>query len=236
MSGFLDFLKTGFFHVAPILLAATIAVAIIIERTRALFLVYPLRDKQAFFDKIRDLVLAGKTVEAVSVCDRLQAKPAAQIVKQALLRAHQAETLVEHGLQIAVSDATQVVAKRTSFLATIANVATLLGLFGTIAGLISSFEAVGHADPQQKATLLAQGISQAMNATMLGLAVAIPCMVAFSFLMNRTNRLVAELESSAIRSLDILKQRYYASESEAQDSSDLESEESGNVVPLRRAA
>ena len=134
-------------------------------------------------------------------------------MRQALLRAHQPEALIEQGLMIAVSEQTQAIQKRTSFLATIANVATLLGLLGTIAGLITSFEAVGHADPQQKSALLAAGISQAMNATMLGLAVAIPCMVAFSFLMNRTNRLVSELEQAGMRSLDILKQRYFQAES-----------------------
>jgi hypothetical protein len=99
--------------------------------------------------------------------------------------------------------------------ATIANVATLLGLLGTIAGLIHSFEAVGHADAQQKAALLAAGISTAMNATMLGLGVAIPCMVAFSFLVNRQNQLIGDVDQSAVQILDILKQRYYAAENEA---------------------
>jgi biopolymer transport protein ExbB/TolQ len=111
-----------------------------------------------------------------------------------------------------VSRATQAIQRRTQFLATIANVATLLGLFGTIAGLIASFQAVGSADAQQKAALLATGISTAMNATMLGLGVAIPCMVAFSFLMNRTNRLIAEVDQSAVQALDVLKQRFYSAE------------------------
>ncbi|MGK5084950.1 MotA/TolQ/ExbB proton channel family protein [Bdellovibrionota bacterium FG-1] len=199
---------------APIILAGLIAIAIIAERVRALFSTYPIRNPQAFFDKITDLILADKVSDAIQLCDRFNGKPAAQVVKQALLRAHQPETLIEHGLQLSVGEATQAIQKRTSFLATIANVATLLGLFGTIAGLIQSFEAVGHADPQQKAALLASGISQAMNATMMGLAVAIPCMVAFSFLMNKSNRLVADIEHSAIRVLDILKQRYYAAETD----------------------
>ena len=212
MGNFMQFLRDSFFHVAPILIAGAIAVAIIVERSRALFSKYPIRDSHGFFEKITDLVLAGKLAEAIAICDRNTGKPAAQVVKQALLRAHQPETLIEHGLQLSVGEATQAIQKRTSFLATIANVATLLGLFGTIAGLIASFEAVGHADPQQKSALLAAGISQAMNATMMGLAVAIPCMVAFSFLMNKTNRLVADIEHSAIHAMDILKQRYYAAE------------------------
>ena len=92
--------------------------------------------------------------------------------------------------------------KRTSYLATIANVATLLGLLGTIAGLIESFAAVGHADPQQKAALLANGISTAMNATLLGLGVAVPCMIVFSFFINKANRLISELESAGLMVLD----------------------------------
>lgn len=236
MGTFLSFIRESFWHVAPILLAGAFAVAIIAERARALFVTYPIPQPQAFYDKIRELVLSGKMGEAVSLCDRYSSKPAAQVMKQALLRAHQPESLIENGLQIAVADSTAQIQRRTSFLSTIANVATLLGLFGTIAGLIASFEAVGHADPQQKAALLAAGISQAMNATMMGLGVAIPCMVMFSFLMNKSNRLVGELDSSAIRAMDILKQRYYAAESSAlHNGHDHEDEEISNVTPLRKA-
>lgn len=212
MSNLFETLRTNLLHMLPILIAGAFAAAIIAERTYALYKAYPLGDSQSFFDKLRDLVLHGKMGEAISLCDRYSSKPEARVVKQALLRANQPEDLIEHGLQLAVTDASRSVQKRTGFLATIANVATLLGLFGTIAGLIHSFEAVGHADAQQKSALLAAGISTAMNATMLGLAVAIPCMVAFSFLINRTNRLVSEIESSAIRTLDLLKQRYYSAE------------------------
>ena len=98
MSGFFEFIRTSFLHVAPILIAGAIAAAIIVERTRALFQIYPIRDIQGFFDKITDLVLHGKVAEAITLCDRYSQKPTAQIVKQALLRSHQPDTLVEHGL------------------------------------------------------------------------------------------------------------------------------------------
>ncbi len=215
MGDYFEFIRNNFWHVAPLLIAGAFAAAIIVERVRALFQVYPIRNSESFFEKITDLVMAGKLGDAIAVCDKYPNKPAAKVAKQALLRAHQPENLIEQGLTLAVGEATQVITRRTSFLSTIANVSTLLGLFGTIAGLIHSFEAVGHADPQQKSALLAAGISSAMNATMLGLAIAIPCMVAFSFLINRTNRLVAEVDHSAVRTLDILKQRYYAAETEA---------------------
>lgn len=238
--GLFDFLRGNFLHVAPILLAAGFAIAIIAERTRALFQIYPIQNSREFFDKVTDLVVSGKVAEAIQHCDRYSEKPSAQVVKQGLLRAHQPETLIEHGLQIAVGEATQTIQRRTSFLATIANVATLLGLFGTIAGLISSFDAVGHADPQQKSALLAAGISTAMNATMMGLAVAIPCMVAFSFLMNRTNKLIGDVDASAVRTMDILKQRYYAAESSTlfgeEEAAAPASNGHAKVTPLRKAA
>lgn len=207
---FFDFMKNNFFHVLPILIAAAIAVAIAVERFVALFKLYPIHNMDAFFARISDLVMQDKISEAVSVCDQLPGKPSAQVVKLALLRAHQPEELIENGLGISVNKAAQSIQKRTQFLATIANVATLLGLLGTIAGLIASFEAVGTADASEKSALLANGISTAMNATMLGLGVAIPCMVLFSFLMNRTNRLVAEVDQSAMQAMDILKQKFYA--------------------------
>lgn len=207
---FFDFMKNNFAHVLPILIAGAIALAIAVERCVALFKLYPIHNMDAFFARISDLVMQDKISEAVSVCDQLPGKPSAQVVKLALLRAHQPEELIENGLGISVNKAAQSIQKRTQFLATIANVATLLGLLGTIAGLIASFEAVGTADASEKSALLANGISTAMNATMLGLGVAIPCMVLFSFLMNRTNRLIAEVDQSAMQAMDILKQKFYA--------------------------
>jgi biopolymer transport protein ExbB len=215
MEAFLTFIRENFAHVAPILGAGFFAVVIIIERTRALVWEYPLANQDAFFEKVRGLVMADKINEAIAFCERFWTKPVARVVKQGLMRADQPESLIEHGLQIAVGDVSVQIQARTSFLATIANVSTLLGLFGTIVGLVQSFEAVGSANAQARSALLAAGISTAMNATMMGLAIAIPCMIAFSFLMNRTNRLAAEVDRSAVRTMDLLKQRYYAAENSA---------------------
>jgi biopolymer transport protein ExbB/TolQ len=246
--GFFEFIKNNLGHAGPLLLLGAFGLAIVAERTRALFTVYPVKDLDGFFDRVQDLVMAGKLGEAITLCDKYPQKTTAQVTKQALLRAHQPENLIEQGVELSVGSSIQKVQKRTSFLATIANVATLLGLFGTIIGLIHSFEAVGHADAQQKSALLANGIATAMNATMLGLGIAIPCMMAFSFLMNRSNRLVADIDHTAVRVLDILKQRYYAAESEAlnprnpgragddDEDADAHFNGKGKVTSLRRSA
>lgn len=205
----LEFIKGNFLHVAPILAAGCIAAAIILERYRTLFLSYSIKNPALFFEKISALTLSGRIGDAISLCDQLPGKPAASLVKSALLRAHEPEEIIQSGIEMSLSDSTGKIQKRTSYLATIANVSTLLGLLGTIAGLIHSFEAVGHADAQQKAAMLASGISTAMNATMLGLGVAIPCMVAFSFLINRSNSLVKELEHAALQTMDSIKRSSY---------------------------
>ena len=209
MFSLLQFIKDNFAHVAPIVAAGVFAIVITIDRLYALLIAYPMQNSDAFFEKIRNLIMTDRVGEAILLCERYRAKPLANVVREGLVRAHQPENLIEHGLQIAVGEQADRIQARTTFLSTIANVSTLLGLFGTILGLIQSFDAVGAANAQQRSTLLAQGISTAMNATMMGLGVAIPCMVIYSFLINRTNRLNAVVERSAVRTLDLLKQRYY---------------------------
>lgn len=214
MLNFIEFLKNNFLHVGPIIVAGGFGLVIILERISSLVLHYPMKDSKAFFDKLRDLVMSDRIAEAIALCDTYKGKPVAQIVRDALLRAHEPEIMIEDGLDLAVTDATLRIQKRTQFLATIANVSTLLGLLGTIVGLIRSFEAVGSVSAQQRSTLLAAGISTAMNSTMLGLAVAIPCMIAFSYLMNHTNRLIVEADQAAVRILDLIRHRHYAAEIE----------------------
>jgi biopolymer transport protein ExbB len=202
--GFFEFLRNNFMHVAPILIAGMLALAIIIERAQTLFKVYTIQNPDAFYDKVRDLVSRGQMNEGIALCQQFSGKPSAELIRTALERAHQPEELIMNSIELSRNKYAERIQKRTSYLATIANVATLLGLLGTIAGLIESFEAVGHADAQQKAALLANGISTAMNATMLGLAVAVPCMIVFSFYINKANRLVAELESAGLMVLDAI--------------------------------
>lgn len=207
--GFIAFIQHNFWHVAPLLAVGVFGVAIVIERLNSLFKTYPLQEKKQFFDRLRAFIMADRMMDAMALCNMFPDKPVVQVVREGLVRAHQPEEMVSDGLAMAVAEANSLIQKRTPYLATIANVATLLGLFGTIAGLIASFEAVGRADPSQKSALLAAGISTAMNATMMGLAIAIPCMILFSFLMNRTNQLTAETSHAAIQTLDLLRQRFY---------------------------
>jgi len=84
--------------------------------------------------------------------------------------------------------------RRTSYLPILANVATLLGLLGTIIGVIQAFAAVSAADPSQKATLLAHGISVALNMTAFGLIVAVPLILSYAFLQSGTTKIIDSLD------------------------------------------
>jgi len=209
MEEFINFAIGNLGHVAPILFAAVAAIAIAFLKFERLFITYAMPGRQAFLAKIRDLVVADKNQEAVALCDQYKSKPVAIIVREGLVRSHLPEEMVVDGMNLVASEMAEKVGKLTGFLSMIANVATLLGLFGTILGLIQSFKAVSFADPQQKAALLTQGISTAMNATVFGLGLAIPCMVLFSILMNRTNHMMAEFDQTVLTTTDILRQRGY---------------------------
>ncbi|MEN9429717.1 MAG: hypothetical protein RJA86_576 [Pseudomonadota bacterium] len=95
---------------------------------------------------------------------------------------------------------------RTPFIATFANVATLLGLLGTVQGLIVAFAAIANADPAEKGNLLSSSISVAMNTTAFGLIVAIPLLLAYAFLQSRTGEVVESLEMASIKLLNALRQ------------------------------
>ena len=97
--------------------------------------------------------------------------------------------------------------ERLNYLSLFANIATLLGLLGTISGLQTSFSSLASHEAAEKAAMLANGISQAMNTTAFGLIVAVPCMVLYTMLLNKQKLIVRELDESVVRLLSFLKKQ-----------------------------
>ena len=95
--------------------------------------------------------------------------------------------------------------QRLNYLSLCANVSTLLGLLGTISGLMASFNALGTVEAAKKAALLAGGISEAMVTTAFGLIVAVPCMVAYTVLFNRQQQISRDLDEAVLRFINYLK-------------------------------
>ncbi len=162
------------------------------ERIRTLYFKFGL-DVDAFTNKIHTLVLSKKVDEAIVACSQLKEKPLANAFKLILEKADRDDETIFQAQDIAMAEAVPLYTKRLHYLSMFANVATLLGLLGTIHGLILSFQAVAQADPAQKQALLANGVAVSMYTTAMGLAVAIPTMVLFSFLTARQNQLLEEL-------------------------------------------
>ncbi|HET8849008.1 MAG TPA: MotA/TolQ/ExbB proton channel family protein [Marinobacter sp.] len=113
---------------------------------------------------------------------------------------------IEYAMEEGLMEVLPRLEKRTQYLATLANVATLLGLLGTIIGLIAAFTAVAAADPAQKATLLSESISVAMNTTAFGLISAIPLLLFHALLQTRTNELVDSFEMAGVKLLNMVSQ------------------------------
>ncbi len=112
------------------------------------------------------------------------------------------ETAMEEGLMEVLPR----LESRTHYLAIFANISTLLGLLGTIIGLIQAFTAVSAANPAEKADMLSASISVAMNTTAFGLMVAIPLLLVHALLQSKTTQLVDSLEMAAVKFLNILSE------------------------------
>lgn len=110
---------------------------------------------------------------------------------------------IEYAMEEGLMEVLPRLEKRTQYLATLANVATLLGLLGTIIGLIAAFTAVAAADPAQKASLLSESISVAMNTTAFGLMSAIPLLLFHALLQTRTNEIVDSFEMAGVKLLNM---------------------------------
>lgn len=113
---------------------------------------------------------------------------------------------IEYAMEEGLMEVLPRLEKRTQYLATLANIATLLGLLGTIIGLIAAFTAVAAADPAQKASLLSESISVAMNTTAFGLMSAIPLLMFHAVLETRTNEIVDSFEMAGVKLLNIVSE------------------------------
>lgn len=176
---------------------------LVLERGKKYFIDYALKTEE-FAAKIQSLVLAKKIDEALILCGKMEQKPLASAFKTILEKSDRDDDTIFQAHDIAMSENIPRFTKRLHYLSMLANVATLLGLLGTIHGLILSFQAVATADPAQKQALLANGISVSMYTTALGLAVAIPAMVFYSFLHARQNTLIEEMLEKCAKLTELL--------------------------------
>jgi len=172
-------------------------VAIIIERA-IYFLGRGQINSKAFLEQIKRLLAAGNLDRARKLCEATTA-PVARVAKAGLSRVHKGEAAIAQAIEETMIDVTPEVKVRIGSLWSLANIATLLGLLGTVGALISIFKAVAFAKPQDKQTLLSNGIAEAMYNTAIGLFIAVICMVAHLILSAAAKRVIGDLESFSLR-------------------------------------
>jgi len=202
MQGFAKFLSDGGTLMYFNLGTSAIVLSMIIERLY-FFLVKSSVNARAFLENVRKLVLANNVDRAVKLCSATAA-PVAQVAKAGLQRVHRGEIAVAQAIEESLVDVTPMIKRRIQILWSLANIATLIGLLGTVAGLIRAFGAVAAAKPEERSNLLARGISEALNNTAMGLGIAVTCIIAHAILGAMSKRQTADLEAFSLKLENLL--------------------------------
>lgn len=192
-----------------ILGVSIIAMAVFFERAAFLYFRLSLNMDQAFK---RILVpLEKKNFNgAIQECVRIRKHPLGSILKAGLMKADRKDQEIERAMEEKIISEIPRVKSRINLLSLFANIATLLGLLGTIMGLMTVFQNVSGADEAMKQEVLSKGISMAMLTTAGGLMVAVPCLSGFYLLNNRGDYLVDKIEEKALglaNALSSMKQK-----------------------------
>ncbi len=190
---------------------ACMALYIIIEKVKTFYFDFAMKE-EIFITQVKSLVLSNQLDEAIVFCDANSKSPVAHIIKNILLRSERDEESIKNGMEIAFAEVLPKITAKTNYLAMISNVTTLVGLLGTIIGLIMSFSAVAFADPSQKQSLLSEGISVAMNTTAFGLIIAIPVMFIFSILNSKQEQILNSCVEYGSKMVDLVCNRVYEKE------------------------
>jgi biopolymer transport protein ExbB len=201
-----SFFATGGMFMYPILLVFAIGTAIAVERYVTLTQIT--RKNQAVWQDLQPVLLDGNFDKAREMTDD-DDSTIGQVLNMGL--ALQGAVRRREDIEIAMEESMMEIVprleKRTPYVALASSIATLLGLLGTIMGLIQAFTAVANANPAEKADLLSASISVAMNTTAFGLMVAIPLLITHAILTSKTGDIVDSLEMATVKALNVFSRR-----------------------------
>lgn len=187
----------------PILLCAIFGATIALERLIFIFFRASI-NAAGFMATIQRHVLEGQVEQAVRLCNAESGAVLPRVIKAGLLRATLSEAEINDAMEEQSREVFPLINNRLSYLPTIANVSTLLGLLGTIQGLILSFHAVAEQSSEMRATALSQGIAVAMYTTFFGLLVSIPVLVLHSVVAARASLLLDEIDHHSLKLANLL--------------------------------
>jgi biopolymer transport protein ExbB len=194
-------LKSGGAVFLLILLAGAVAIVVFIERFlhchRAQI------NTTEFLNGVRNVLRRDNVVEAISICDATHG-PVARLVKTAILNRDNGRDRVRESLEEAGLAEVPRLEEKLNLLATIAQLAPLLGLFGTVLGLMSTFQGIKQLGPTAHAGDLSDGVWRALICCAAGLAVSIPAHAAYNYLVSRVNSIVLDMERAATEIVNIV--------------------------------
>jgi biopolymer transport protein ExbB/TolQ len=196
-----DAFHEGGWPMWPILLLMIICWGITIERI--IYLKKAGIDKEKLLALLKSQIMAGNVQGAIKVCSG-NPTPMTRIIQAGLTKFNRPDHEVQAAMDEAALREMPRIEKRTGYLAMLGNVATLVGLLGTILGLIHSFAGVAGVDPSMKATLLAKGISEAMNCTAFGLITAVPALLAFAVLNGWTQGVLDDINEVSVQVVNLV--------------------------------
>ncbi len=200
MDGFLRVLQDGGWLMLPIGLCSIVAVGITLERFYSLRIGRIVPEK--WVTRIKQELSRGRISEALDLCQQ-RWEPICRVLEAGILRLRRDRVEIKEAIEATGRQEVELLERHLDFLATIANVAPLLGLLGTVAGMIEVFDVIsthGAGDPK----ILAGGISKALITTAAGLSVAIPTLFLHSHLLKRSHRLLLMMEKTALEVLELL--------------------------------
>jgi len=206
----------GGFFMHLILLCGIAGLAIMFERAIFLFFRYNI-NAHAFMAQIQKLVMGNNIDRAIKLCNAAPTAALARVVKAGLTRANKGEREIHNALEEAVLEVVPLLQKRTGSLLAVANVSTLLGLLGTVQGLIGAFADLATVSADKRQEALGRNISIAMNTTMFGLIMAIPCLTAYAALAGITTKIVNEIDLYGAKLENLLSYRLRGVSPEAEE-------------------
>ncbi len=200
---FVGFFVTGGPFMYPILLVFAVGAAIAVERYITLSRVTA--KNQSIWSRVQPVLMNGDFDTAREMTSK-DDSTISQLLSMGLAR--QGGVRRREDIEIAMEESMMEIIpqleKRTPYVALASSIATLLGLLGTIMGLIQAFTAVANANPAEKADLLSASISVAMNTTAFGLMVAIPLLITNTVLTSKTGEIVDSLEMASVKALNVI--------------------------------